>query len=59
MNPQDEHNRKIYQSLKKAVAEAIDRKRKLGQHVVVIEAGKPVLIEFNDNRVVTPPVAEK
>lgn len=59
MNPQDEHNRKIYQSLKKAVAEAIDRKRKLGQHVVVIEAGKPVLHKFNDKHVLTPPVAEK
>jgi coenzyme F420-reducing hydrogenase alpha subunit len=48
MIPQDEHNRKIYQSLKKAVAEAIERKRRLGQHVVMVVGGKPQLVKLGD-----------
>jgi hypothetical protein len=38
-----EHSQKILTSLKKAVAEALERKRKLGQYAVIWDGKKPVL----------------
>lgn len=38
-----EHSQKILASLKKAVAEALERKRKLGQYAVIWDGNKPVL----------------
>jgi hypothetical protein len=38
-----EHSQKVLASLKKAVAEALERKRKLGQYAVVWDGKKPVL----------------
>jgi len=59
MIPQDEYNRKIYQSLKKAVAEAVERKRRLGQHVVMVVAGKPQLVKLGDESPSPPSTPKK
>ena len=59
MIPQDEHNRKIYMSLKKAVAEAIERKRRLGQRVVMVVAGKPQLVKLDPETHLAPPTIQK
>lgn len=38
-----EHGQKVLASLKKAVAETLERKRKLGQYAVIWDGKKPVL----------------
>ncbi len=42
MSEMDEHSRKIYESLREAVAEALERKRKLGQYAVFWRDGEIV-----------------
>ena len=37
-------NQKMLESLKKAVAEALEKKRRLGQYAVVWRDGKPIAI---------------
>lgn len=41
-------DQQILDSLQKAVAEALDRKKRLGQYAVVWQDGRPVMIGGND-----------
>ncbi|MGE8549008.1 hypothetical protein [Alcaligenes sp. Marseille-Q7550] len=43
----DDDDRKVLESLRKSVAKALDRKRRLGQYAVVWQDGKPVYIGPN------------
>ena len=47
-------SQRIRKALGRAVAEALDRKRRLGQYAVIFENGKPVRIE-SDRLVVREP----
>jgi hypothetical protein len=44
MTPHDDHVAKALDALKRAVAEALDRKRRLGQYYVVWRDGRAVRI---------------
>ena len=43
-------SRYVRDALARAVAQALERKRRLGQYAVVFENGKPVRIEANRTR---------
>lgn len=51
MKPLSQENRRLMASLQKAVGEALERKRRLGQYAVIWRDGAPAFIGPN------PPVA--
>lgn len=44
MNPVSTEDQQILDALRSAVAEALERKRRLGQYAVIWQDGKPVII---------------
>ena len=44
-------NKKILATLKLAVSEALEKKRRLGQYAVIWKNNHPVIIENNDKKV--------
>ncbi len=44
MNEMQKHSQKVKEVLRLAVADALDKKRRLGQYAVVFQEGKPVRI---------------
>ncbi len=48
----DSENKKILSALKNAVAEALEKKRRLGQYAVIWRDGHPVFIQNNDEKCV-------
>jgi len=49
----DLENKKMLQSLKSAVAEALEKKRLLGQYAVIWENNRPAIISNNDEAAVS------
>ena len=45
MTELQQHSQQVKEVLRSAVAEALDRKRRLGQYAVIFEHGKPVRIK--------------
>lgn len=41
------HSQQAREALKRAVAEALERKRRLGQYAVFFQNGKPVRVELD------------
>ena len=52
MNTESE-NKKILAALTRAVSDALDKKRRLGQYAVIWRDGKPAIITNNDEKVMT------
>jgi hypothetical protein len=49
----DIENKKMLQSLKSAVAEALEKKRLLGQYAVIWKNNRPAIISNNDEAAVS------
>ena len=52
MNTESE-NKKILAALTRAVSDALDKKRRLGQYAVIWRDGKPAIITNNDEKLMT------
>ena len=52
MNTESE-NKKILAALTRAVSDALDKKRRLGQYAVIWRDGKPAIIKNNDEKLMT------
>ena len=48
----DSENKEILSALKKAVTEALEKKRRLGQYAVVWQNGRPAIIQNNAEKLV-------
>jgi len=52
-----EQLRRIQQTLAEAVAEALDRKRRLGQYAILYENNQPVILRPDGSKCPVPPAA--